>query len=95
MLREALVTMTAEERGLLRVALTRDSERFDEGDERLLRLLVQFDARGCAGLGSEDRWALASALRRFRGLSWARSYVVAQVHLLGAEDLEVSRHGRS
>lgn len=82
-MREALALFGAEERALLRVALTRAAGEVDEDSERMLRLLVRFDAGRCSTMPRAERWALASALREYRGMSWATSHDAAQVH--GAE----------
>jgi len=78
-MREALALVTAEERALLRVALTRADNNTDKDTEHMLRLLVQHDSGRTSALPSADRWALASALRIYRGLSWPGSFAAAQV----------------
>lgn len=79
-MREALALVTAEERALLRVALTRTDKKPDKDTERMLRLLVHYDSGRTSALPTADRWALASALRSFRGMSWLGSFAAAQVH---------------
>jgi hypothetical protein len=77
---EALAQVGAEERALLRVALTRAAGEVDEDTERMLKLLVRFDAGHGSTLPRAERLALASALRQFRGLSWTGSHEVAEVN---------------
>lgn len=84
--REALAEVGAEERALLRVALTRAAGEVDEDTERMLKLLVRFDDGRGAALPRAERWALAGALRRFRGMSWAGSFEAAQVHRDDADE---------
>jgi superfamily I DNA/RNA helicase len=79
-MREALALVTAEERALLRVALTRADNNTDKDTERMLRLLLHYDSGRTSALPPGDRWALASALRMLRGLSWLGSFAAAQVH---------------
>jgi hypothetical protein len=77
-MREALEGFDAEERALLRVALTRASGDVDRDTERGLSLLVRYDTGRCSSLVPADRWELASALRRFRGMSWRVANDVAR-----------------
>lgn len=79
-MREALALVTAEERALLRVALTRADNDTDENTERMLRLLLHYDSERTSELPLCDRLELASALRLFRGMSWLGSFVAARVH---------------
>ncbi|MFO1076446.1 MAG: hypothetical protein U1E73_01830 [Planctomycetota bacterium] len=79
-LREALRALGTEERALLRVALARGAGDIDEDNEHMLRLLTRFDTRGTSTMRPEERWALASALRRLRGVPWAASHEAANVH---------------
>lgn len=89
-LREALRVLGAEERALLRVALARASGSIDEDNEDMLRLLMRFDTGGSSRLRGDERWALASALRRLRGASWALSHELARVHDLPPESTEAA-----
>lgn len=89
-LREALRALGTEERALLRVALARAAGDFDEDNEQMLRLLMRFDTQGSSTLHPEERWALASALRRLRGASWAESHELARVHDLPPESVEAA-----
>lgn len=84
--REALAEVGAEERALLRVALTRASGDVDKDTEQMLKLLVRFDDGRCAALLRAERWALAGALRRFRGMTWTGSFEAAQVHGADADE---------
>lgn len=76
--KEAVAHLDAEERALLRLALTRPSGEIDKDTERMLSLLVKHDTQQSASFDLAERWALAAALRRFRGMSWTRSHELAQ-----------------
>lgn len=78
-MRQALEQVGAEERALLRVALARAAGDIDPDAEHELRLLLHFDAGRVSSLATPERWALASALRRMRGMGWVAAHEVAQV----------------